>query len=156
MTDFVACYERGIKVIAPLVHPLQHQPLKDFLSSLSDLAAPQAECKLENTEGNRDQARCCRANMSNHGQLSGGSGAERYGAIGPQGNRSNEQTSMAALTRRQSDYSFSTIWVSHLLPAITVHQVLPPSSLPHTLLDATPTPPRPSPLPTSFGPLQEV
>lgn len=43
-----------------------------FLVLHSNLATPQAESKLENTEGNRNQARCCRANMPNHGQLSGG------------------------------------------------------------------------------------
>lgn len=40
------------------------------------------------------------------------------------GNGSHERTSMAALTRRQSDLSVSTIWVTHLLPLIAVYQVL--------------------------------
>lgn len=38
----------------------------------SNVATPQAESKLENTEGNRNQARCCQANIPNHGQLRGG------------------------------------------------------------------------------------
>ncbi|CAJ1081687.1 Hypothetical predicted protein [Xyrichtys novacula] len=80
------------------------------LCQLSNFTAPQAECKLENTEGNRNQARCCRANTPNRGPLRGGSSAERYGAIGPQGNGGNERSSVAALTHRQSDYSFSAIW----------------------------------------------
>ena len=45
-----------------------------FSNNLSKLffATPQAESKLGNTEGNRNQARCCRDNMSIHGQRRGG------------------------------------------------------------------------------------
>ena len=134
MTDFVACYEKGIKLRTLPVHLVFCTNLSKCVFSFftrSNLATPQAGSKLENTEGNRNQARCCLANMPNHGQLSGGPAlsAKRYNAMGPRGRRcrgngSNERTKMAALTQRQSDYSFSTIWVSHLLSPITVYQVL--------------------------------
>lgn len=74
MTDSVACYERRIKLSTVAVHLLFCTNLsKCVLSSFThpNLATPQAESKLENTEGNRNQERCCLANMPNHGQLSG-------------------------------------------------------------------------------------
>lgn len=71
MTDFVIfCYQRGIKVSTAAVYLL----FSTYLSNVFFLCTqtPQAESKLENTEGNRNQARCWWANMSNHGQLRGG------------------------------------------------------------------------------------
>lgn len=65
MTDFVACYQRGIK--------LQQCIWSSAITSQNFFfATPQAESKLGNTEGNRNQARYCRDNMSNHRQRRGG------------------------------------------------------------------------------------
>lgn len=61
MTDFVACYQRGIQLGTPAAHlvfALTSQSVFFFPFFIwhSNLVTPQAESKLENTEGNRNQA----------------------------------------------------------------------------------------------------
>lgn len=67
----------------------------------SELEVPQAEFKLQNSEGNRNQERHRRNNTPNHGPVREGGGAstERYDTVGPNRLRGENGGRVAALTQ---------------------------------------------------------